>query len=314
MSTAKDERIGTGLLGYRIEALIGRGGMGVVYRAHDPRLKRNVALKLLAPELAGDERFRERFLRESELAASLDHPNVIPIYEAGEADGVLYVAMRLVDGKDLKTLLAEERTLAPARALEIAGQLAGALDAAHERGLVHRDVKPSNVLLDQREHVYLADFGLTRRLGEPGAALGAAFSLGTPAYVAPEQIEGKELDGRADEYSLCCLLHECLTGEPPFPRSSEAAVLFAHLEEEPPAPERLAEVVARGLAKDSAERYPSCAERPGRRSGSPSRDARAGRSRWPDWARRCSGRHSSPSRSGGATRSRPRRSRETPSP
>jgi YVTN family beta-propeller protein len=234
--------------------------MGVVYRAYDPRLKRNVALKLLAPQLAEDERFRKRFLAESELAASLDHPNVIPIYEAGEAEGVLFVSMRYVDGKDLKTLLREEGALDPARALAVVSQIADALDAAHERGLVHRDVKPSNVLLDRREHVYLADFGLTRRLSEQAPGFEAGLSLGTPAYVAPEQIEGKELDGKADQYSLCCLLHECLTGTPPFPRSSEAAVLFAHLEEEPPAPERLREVMARGLAKAPADRYPSCGE------------------------------------------------------
>ena len=260
ISVTSDERIGTELLGYRIEAVIGRGGMGVVYRAHDPRLKRNVALKLLVPKLAEDERFRERFLSESELAASLDHPNVVPIYEAGEAEGVLYVAMRYVDGKDLKTLLREEGALEPIRALAIVSQIAAALDAAHDRGLVHRDVKPSNVLLDEREHVYLADFGLTRRLSEQAPGFEAGLSLGTPAYVAPEQIEGKEVDGQADQYSLCCLLYECLTGTPPFPRSSEAAVLFAHLEEEAPAPERLKEVMARGLAKDPAERYPSCGE------------------------------------------------------
>src|SRR5947199_2394477 len=163
-----DPRIGTELLGYRVEELVGRGGMGVVYRAYDARLKRNVALKLVAPELSAEERFRERFLAETELAASLEHPNVVPIYDAGEVDGQLYLAMRYVEGSDLKTLLKQEGPLEPARALAICGQLAGALDAAHERGLVHRDVKPSNVLLDSREHVYLADFGLTRRLADQG--------------------------------------------------------------------------------------------------------------------------------------------------
>jgi serine/threonine protein kinase len=259
MSITADPRIGTELLGYRIEALVGRGGMGVVYRAFDPRLKRYVALKVLAVELAEDERFRERFLAESELAASLEHPNVVPIHDVGEAEGQLFIAMRLVEGRDLKTLLREERTLAPARALALVAQVADALDVAHEHGLVHRDVKPSNVLLDQREHAYLADFGLTRRLGE-AAAFGSGLSLGTPAYVAPEQIEGKEVDGRADQYSLGCLLYECLTGQPPFPRGSEAAVLFAHLEEEPPAAEGLEEVLASALAKDPAERYPTCGE------------------------------------------------------
>ena len=188
MTTSTDPRIGTELLGYRIEALLGRGGMGVVYLAYDPRLKRRVAVKLVAPELSGDEHFRERFLAETEVAASLEHPNVVPIHDAGEVEGQLYLVMRYVEGRDLKTLLREEGALEPARALAICTQLAGALDTAHERGLVHRDVKPSNVLLDSREHVYLADFGLARRLTEPGLPTGQALSLGTPAYAAPEQI------------------------------------------------------------------------------------------------------------------------------
>src|SRR5438067_441195 len=206
--------VGTELAGYRIESLLGRGGMGVVYRARDLALERNVALKLLAPELAQDVRFRDRFLRESRLAASLDHPAIVPVFDAGEVAGQLYIAMRLVEGTDLKALLRGEGKLEPARALAIVSQVADALDAAHERGLVHRDVKPSNVLLDARGHAYLADFGLSRRLGEVAAALGATQSLGTVDYVSPEQIRGEELDGRADLYSLGCLLHECLTGEP----------------------------------------------------------------------------------------------------
>ena len=184
---------GDELAGYRIESLLGRGGMGVVYRAHDLALDRNVALKLLAPELAEDVRFRERFLRESRLAASLDHPAIIPIYDAGEVGGQLYIAMRLVDGTDLKRLLADEGVLAPERALALLEQVADALDAAHERGLVHRDVKPSNVLVDARGHCYLADFGLSRRLGEPSPGLGAGRSLGTVDYVAPEQIRGDDV-------------------------------------------------------------------------------------------------------------------------
>src|SRR5215475_4376132 len=203
---------GTELAGYRIESLLRRGGMGVVYRAHD-----------LAPELAQDLRFRERFLRESRLAASLDHPAIVPIYDAGEVAGRLYIAMRLVEGTDLKRLLAEEGKLEPERALDVVGQVAEALDAAHERGLVHRDVKPSNILIDQRGHCYLADFGLSRRLGDVPVG-GGGRSLGTVDYVAPEQIRGAELDGRSDVYSLGCVLYECLAGRPPFVRGTEAAV------------------------------------------------------------------------------------------
>ena len=221
MST--ETRVGSELAGYRLETLVGRGGMGVVYRAYDLALERPVALKILAPELAEDERFRERFLRESRLAASIDHPNIVPVYDAGEVAGELYIAMRYVDGAELKQLLAEG-PLPKEQAVAIAGQIAAALDAAHARGLVHRDVKPSNVLVTADGHVYLADFGLTRRLSDQAGGFEAGLSLGTPAYVAPEQIEGKEVDGRADQYSLACLLHECLTGVPPFARSTEAAV------------------------------------------------------------------------------------------
>ena len=250
--------IGTQVAGYRLEEIVGHGGMGVVYRAHDLALERPVALKLLAPSLAEDPEFRERFLVESRLAASLDHPNVVPIHDAGEADGQLYLAMRYVEGTDLKRLLRDEGPLEPSRAIAICSQIAEALDTAHTRGLVHRDVKPSNVLLDEEEHAYLADFGLTRRLSDQAPDFDAGLSLGTPAYVAPEQIEGEDVAGRADQYSLACLLHECLTGEPPFPRSSEAATLFAHLEETPPAPAGLEDVIPRAMAKDPADRYESC--------------------------------------------------------
>jgi YVTN family beta-propeller protein len=260
MRFAVDSRIGTELHGYRLDALIGRGGMGVVYRAHDPRLKRDVALKLLAPELAEDRAFRERFLRESELAAALEHPNVVPIHDVGEVEGQLFVVMRLVEEGDLKALLAREGKLDGRRALAIVSQVASALDAAHERGLVHRDVKPSNVLVDGRDHAYLSDFGLSRRLSEQAAGFDAGLSLGTPAYVAPEEIEGNDVDGRADQYSLGCVLYECLSGERPFPRSSEAAVLFAHLEEAPPTLPGLEEVLPRALAKDPATRYGTCTE------------------------------------------------------
>jgi YVTN family beta-propeller protein len=259
MPVSADSRIGTELAGYRIEALIGRGGMGVVYRAHDLALDRDVALKLLAPHLAADVSFRERFLKESRVAASLEHPNVVPIHDAGEIDGQLYIVMRLVEGSDLKAVL-REGPLDPARAVIVLQQIAGALDAAHTRGLVHRDVKPSNVLVTEDGHAYLADFGLTRRLSDQAAGFDAGLSLGTPDYVSPEQIEGKEVDGRADQYSLACLLHETLTGAPPFPRASEAATLFAHLEEAPPSPPGLEAVLSKALAKDPDERFQACAE------------------------------------------------------
>jgi len=246
---------------YRIEGLVGRGGMGVVYRATDLQLERPVALKLIAPELAEDERFRSRFLRESRLAASLDHPNVIPIYEAGDEEGQLYIAMRYVEGEDLTMLLAREERLAPERALAILGQVAAALDAAHERGLVHRDVKPGNVLLDGREHAYLTDFGLTKQLGGVSTETGQV--VGTFAYLAPEQIRGEAVDARTDCYALACVLYECLAGSPPFRRQTEAETLWAHMQEEPPPlrgyPE-LAPVLRKALAKEKDERFESCGD------------------------------------------------------
>jgi YVTN family beta-propeller protein len=259
-SAAKgDAKLGSEAAGYRITSVLGRGGMSVVYLADETRLKRQVALKLIAPELAQDRRFRARFLAESELAASLDHPNVVPIFEAGETDGELFIAMRYVQGSDLQRLL-DDGPLDPDRAVAVCTQVASALDAAHGRGLVHGDVKPSNVLLDTDEHVYLADFGLTRRVTEPGERSLAGLSLATPAYAAPEQIRGEEPDGRADVYSLGCLLYECLTGRPPFARESEAALLFAHLEEAPPTLPGLEAVLAKGLAKAPEERYPTAGE------------------------------------------------------
>jgi streptogramin lyase len=255
--------MGTELLGYRIEALLGRGGMGSVYLAEDLRLKRKVALKLLLPELARDERFRERLLAESTLAASLDHPNIVPIYEAGEAGEQIFISMRYVEGQDLKTAL-HEGPLAPEHALGLVSQIASALDAAHAHGLVHRDVKPSNVLIapeaghEGEDHVYLADFGLTKRVSEREGASQPEQLMGTLDYVAPEQIRGDEIDGRADVYSLGCLLYECLAGEPPYPRRSDAAVLFAHLQEEPPTLPGLERVLQKALAKERNDRYQTC--------------------------------------------------------
>ena len=217
MALSADPRIGTRLLGYEIEAILGRGGMGDVYKAYDPRLKRYIALKLLTPGLAEDTGFRERFLRESELAASLDHPSIVPIYDAGDVGGQLYIAMRYVEGTDLKALIREDGALAPARAVALLAQLADALDTAHERGLVHRDVKPSNALLDAAGHLYLADFGLTQSTSDRSELTAAGQIVGTVDYVAPEQIEGEETDGRADLYSLGCLLYECLTGRGALP-------------------------------------------------------------------------------------------------
>src|ERR687892_2527445 len=213
--------LGTRLGGYRIDGVVGRGGMGVVYRATELALDRPVALKLIAPELAHDDGFRERFLRESRLAASLDHPGILPVYAAGEADGELYLATRFVDGIDLRELVEQEGPLPAERAVALVGQVADALDAAHARNLVHRDVKPGNVLVDASDHCYLCDFGLTKQLGA-GATTVAGGLAGSLDYLAPEQIRRGEVDGRTDQYALACVLHELLTGAPPFRRETEA--------------------------------------------------------------------------------------------
>ena len=253
-------RLGPGstFAAYRIESVVGRGGMGVVYQATDLSLGRPVALKLIAPELADDPRFRARFLDEPRLAASLDHASVIPIYEAGEHDGQLYLAMRYVPGSDLRTLLTREGALEPERALAILGQIGGALDAAHRQGLVHRDVKPANVLLDEDEHAYLTDFGITKQLGDDATEAGH----GTLDYLAPEQIRGEPVDGRTDGYALACVLYECLAGVAPFRRETAAETMWAHLRETPPSLEThpaLDPVLHRGLAQDRDDRYPTCA-------------------------------------------------------
>jgi hypothetical protein len=248
--------------GCRIEAVAGRGGMGVVYRATELSLGRPVALKLLAPERAGDPAFRDRFQRESRMAAAIDHPNVIPVYAAGEHDGSLYLVMRYVRGTDLHALLRERGALGPELAAELVGQVASGLDAAHAAGLVHRDVKPANVLL-AGEHAYLSDFGLTRLAGSDTQLTQSGQWIGTVEYCSPEQLRGERTDARADVYSLGCVLYAALTGRPPFAHGTVPATMHAHLYEDPPAPsERGAprefdRVVARALAKDPARRYPS---------------------------------------------------------
>jgi YVTN family beta-propeller protein len=267
-----DPRVGTEIAGYRIEVLAGRGGMSVVYRAEHLRLGRKVALKLLAPELATNEAFRDRFIRESRLAASIDHPNIIPIYDADEVEGLLYIAMRYVEGTDLKGLLRRTGPLDPERAVNIVSQAARALDAAHVRGLIHRDVKPANILIvpaedeDSFDHIYLSDFGLVKRVEAESRITGTGQFVGTVEYVAPEQIEGKPVDGTADVYSLGCVLYECLTGKTPFERDSEVAVMWAHVKEEPPKvtpnrsdlPPAVDEIVAKAMAKGAQDRYPTC--------------------------------------------------------
>src|ERR671937_919907 len=261
-----DQRIGTELGGYRILGQLGRGGTSVVYRAEHVRLGRTAALKLLSPGL-GEADFSDRFLRESRLAASLDHPNIVPVYDAGEEDGLLYIAMACVEGTDLKTLINEEGALPLRRAVHILGQIASALDAAHARGLVHRDVKPANILVGPEDRAYLSDFGAVKELASAGMTRTGAF-VGTIEYCAPEQIEGGDVDARTDVYALGCVLYEALTGEPPFHRPSEVAVLNAHLHAPPPQlskaapdlPRALDPVIAKALAKSPLDRYATCGD------------------------------------------------------
>ncbi len=253
--------------GYRVTGVAGRGGMGVVYEAQQLDLERPVALKLIATPLARDEAFRERFVRESRAAAAIDHPNVIPVYSAGEDDGRLFLAMRFVDGEDLRSLVQRGGPLEPARAASIIAQIGNALDAAHARGLVHRDIKPANVLLD-RDHAYLTDFGLTKRLTGETTMTGSGRWVGTLGYIAPEQIRGEGVDARADVYALGCLLFYVLTGVAPYRRDSDEATLYAHLNDAAPdaralvpeVPGALAEVVARALEKDPDDRYLSAGD------------------------------------------------------
>jgi serine/threonine-protein kinase len=273
MSVPGDPRVGTELAGFRIERVLGRGGMGVVYLAEQLRYGRKVALKVLAPELTDDTLYRERFEQEWRTAARLDHPSIVPIFEAGEADGVLFIAMRYVEGIDLQALISNEGQLTPERTLDVLGQVAGALDAAHTKGLVHRDVKPANVLIASGpgiagEHAYLADFGVAKQSHTRSGLTQTGFFVGTVDYAAPEQIEGKRVDGRADLYALGCVLYQCLSGSRPFERESQVALISAHLFEPAPAlsakrpdlPGALDPVIAKALAKSPDDRYATCSE------------------------------------------------------
>jgi DNA-binding beta-propeller fold protein YncE len=267
--------VGSHVAGYRLDEQIGRGGMAVVYRAHDPRLNRRVALKLLAPGLARDEEFRQRFIRESRAAAAVDHPNIIPIYEAGEAGGILFIAMRFVEGGDVQTLINQQDPPPTARVCDIVAQVASALDAAHAHNLVHRDVKPGNMLREatsgraHSDHIYLSDFGLSKhRLGATAALTSQGQFLGTLNYVAPEQIEGGPVDGRTDEYALACSAFEMLAGQPPFRRDETLAIMWAQLSSAPPSltsmrpdlPAAVDGVIAKALAKKPDDRYSTCLE------------------------------------------------------
>jgi len=259
---------GSVFAGCRVEGVIGHGDMGVVYGAQELALQRPVALKLILPEHSRDDRFRERFRRESRIAAAIDHPNVIPIFDAGDEDGVLYITMRLVDGTDLRALIAAEGRIEPLRAARIVRQVGAALDAAHARGMLHRDVKPSNVLLARRDHVYLSDFGLAKLAASVGEPTRHGSIVARAEYVAPEQILNQRIDARVDVYALGCLLFETLTGEPPFAGWVEGPGAMAHLNAPPPSPVELCpdlprefdDVVRRAMAKDPSERYPSAGD------------------------------------------------------
>jgi serine/threonine protein kinase len=262
---------GDQIAGYEILDQIGRGGMAVVYRAFDLRLGRTVALKVLAPELGEDQAFRQRFIRESRAAAGVDHPHIIPVFEAGESAGVLFIAMRYVSGGDVRLLIEAEGRLSPSRVAEITSQAASALDAAHAHGLVHRDVKPGNLLLGEasssgHDHVYLSDFGLSKDSLNPATLTSTGQFFGTLDYVSPEQIQGHPVDGRADQYALACTAVEMLSGTPPFERTDTMALMWAQLHAAPPRltdrlpelPSVVDQVLARALAKSAAGRYPSC--------------------------------------------------------
>ena len=264
---------GSQLAGYVIEEQVGAGGMAVVFRARDGVLGRLAALKILSPALAADQEFRARFLRESRAVASVEEPHIIPVYGAGEVDGVLYIATKFVPGGDLADVLERAGgSLDPGRAVTFIEQVASALDAAHAAGLVHRDVKPGNVLVDvvpgRGEHAYLSDFGLSKRATAASGLTATGTFLGTPDYCAPEQIRGLPVDGRGDQYSLACMAFALLTGNLPFRRQESMATLFAHLNDPVPSlsryrgdlPSATDAVLARGLAKEPQDRYGRCGE------------------------------------------------------
>lgn len=242
--------------------------MGAVYRAEHVHLGRTVALKLLNPELAQSEEFRERFIREARAAAELDHPNIVPVFDAGEFEGRLFIAMKFIEGTDLAHVLAEDGRLSAPKTLDIMRQLGDALDAAHQHGLIHRDVKPANALIEDGERVYLTDFGLTRRVDSHRPLTQTGRAVGTAAYLAPEQIRGEPLDKRVDVYALGCVLFQCLTGDPPFQRDTDMLIMWAHVGAEPPSlsaerpdlPARVDSVISKALAKSRDDRFSSCGE------------------------------------------------------
>src|SRR4051812_13940142 len=241
--------------------------MGVVYRAQHVHLGRTVALKLLNPELAASEEFRERFIREARAAAELEHPNIVPVYDAGEVEGRLYLAMKFIEGTDLAQILEKEGTLSPERTMAYLQQLADALDAAHKNGLIHRDVKPANALLEG-DRLYLTDFGLTRRVDSTRPLTATGRAVGTAAYLAPEQIRGEPLDRRVDVYALGCVIYQCLTGQPPYLRDTDMLIMWAHVGAEPPSlsthvaglPSTVDRVIKKALAKSRDDRYDTCGQ------------------------------------------------------